>query len=60
MDPALPLIGLGSILVPLAIFLPMSAASSWWQLAQLSPFFSARAPPCSVPLVIHSMGDAPG
>jgi hypothetical protein len=57
---ALPLIGLGSIFWPEAIFLPMSPVSSWWQLAQDSPFLRARAPPCSVPLVIHSIGETPG
>ncbi len=59
-EPALPLIGLGSIFWPVAIFLPMSAASSWWQLAQDSPLRIARAPPCSVPLVTHSTGETPG
>ena len=59
MEPALPLMGLGSFFCPLTIFLPMSAASSAWQEAQLSPFLRARAPPCSVPLVIHSIGEAP-
>jgi hypothetical protein len=50
----------GSSFWPLTIFLPMSAVSVSWQLAHVSFLRMPRAPPCSVPISVHSMDATPG